>query len=329
MQLSEANLAALNRLHQGQATAPTMDSVLVIGAGELGLCVLQALAAHPKRQHVKVSVLMRQATLDSAAPAKKRTVQKIKDLNVHFESADVVLAGVEELAGTFKGYHTVVSCSGMELPSGTQTKLAEAALRARVRRYFPLQYGMRYDVIGEGSSQDLFDEQLLVRRMLRGQGETEWVIVSTGLFMSFLFVADFGVVDLRRGVVRALGNWDNRITLTAPPDIGRVTAEVVLDPRGVRNEVVLAAGDTVSYGQLAGLLDEHFGTRFTRELWDVDALRRQMAEDPSVMVKYRDTFAQGRGVSWDKDRTFNYERGMELLDVKGYLESTKFKVGEE
>ncbi|KAG8424302.1 hypothetical protein J3458_001106 [Metarhizium acridum] len=165
--------------------------------------------------------------------------------------------------------------------------------------------------------------------MLRGQSETEWVIVSTGLFMSFLFVADFGVVDLRRGVVRALGNWDNRITLTAPPDIGRVTAEVVLDPRGVRNEVVLAAGDTVSYGQLAGLLDEHFGTRFTRELWDVDALRRQMAEDPSVMVKYRDTFAQGRGVSWDKDRTFNYERGMELLDVKGYLESTKFKVGEE
>ncbi|KAG8424303.1 hypothetical protein J3458_001107 [Metarhizium acridum] len=139
MQLSEANLAALNRLHQGQATAPTMDSVLVIGAGELGLCVLQALAAHLKRQHVKVSVLMRQATLDSAAPARKRTVQKIKDLNVHFESADVVLAGVEELAGTFKAYHTVVSCSGMELPSGTQTKLAEAALRARVRRYFPWQ----------------------------------------------------------------------------------------------------------------------------------------------------------------------------------------------
>ncbi|KID85067.1 isoflavone reductase [Metarhizium guizhouense ARSEF 977] len=300
MQLSQANLAALNRLHQGQATAPTMDSVLVIGAGELGLCVLQALAAHPKRHHVKVSVLMRQATLDSAAPAKKRIVQRIKNLNVHFESADVVLAGVQELAGIFTNYHTVVSCSGMELPGGTQTKLAEAALRAR----------------------------LLVRRMLRAQSETGWVIVSTGLFMSFLFAEDFGVVDLRRGVVRALGSWDNRITLTAAPDIGRVTAEVVLDPRGVGNEVVLTAGDTVSYGQLADLLDEHFGTRFARELWDVDTLRGQMAEDPSALVKYRDVFARGRGVSWDKDRTLNFARGMELLDVKGYLDSVNFKAGE-
>ncbi|KFG84631.1 isoflavone reductase [Metarhizium anisopliae] len=329
MQLSQANLAALNRLHQqGQATAPTMDSVLVIGAGELGLCVLQALAAHPKRHHVKVSVLMRQATLDSAAPAKKRIVQRIKNLNVHFESADVVLAGVQELAGIFTNYHTVVSCSGMELPGGTQTKLAEAALRARVRRYLPWQYGMRYDVIGEGSSQDLFDEQLLVRRMLRAQSETQWVIISTGLFMSFLFAEDFGVVDLRRGVARALGSWDNRITVTAAPDIGRVAAEVVLDPRGVGNEVVLTAGDTVSYGELADLLDEHFGTRFARELWDVDALRGQMAEDPSAVVKYRDVFARGRGVSWDKDRTLNFERGMELLDVKGYLDSVNFKVGE-
>ncbi|OAQ69941.1 NmrA family protein [Pochonia chlamydosporia 170] len=325
MQLSAANLAALNRLNQPQ---PNMTSILVIGAGELGLSVLSALAAHPKRQHVKVSALVRQATLDSAAPAKKRTIQKIKSLNVHLESADVVLASVEELAGIFTNYHTVVSCSGMELPRGTQMKIAEAVLQGNVRRYFPWQYGMRYDVIGEGSSQDLFDEQLDVRRLLRGQSETEWVIVSTGLFMSFLFVPEFGVVDLGKRVVRALGSWDNRITVTTPLDIGRVTADVILDPRGIRNEVVLTAGDTISYGELADLLESHFGTKFTRELWDLDTLRRQMDEDPTVMVKYRDTFAQGRGVAWEKGETVNAQRGMELVDVKGYLERMKFQLGE-
>lgn len=327
MQLSEANLAALNRLNQGQNTI-TMDSVLVIGAGELGLCVLEALAAHPKREHVRVSVLMRQATLDSAAPAKKRTVHKIKNLNVHFESADVVLASVEELAEIFTKYHTVVSCSGMELPSGTQTKLVEAALRGKVRRYFPWQYGMRYDVIGEGSSQDLFDEQLQVRKILKEQRGTEWVIVSTGLFMSFLFIADFGVVDFGKKVVRGLGSWENEITVTTPVDIGRVTAEVILDPGEIGNQVVLTAGDTISYGGLADLLDEFFGVKFTRELWDLETLKKQMAEDPSTMVKYRDTFAQGRGVAWDKDGTINVERGMELMDVRGYLESMQFELGE-
>ncbi|KAK2616486.1 hypothetical protein QQS21_000528 [Conoideocrella luteorostrata] len=306
-----------------------MDSVLVIGAGELGLCILEALAAHPNRAHVKVSVLMRQATLDSAAPAKKRTVHNIQNLNVHFESADVVAASVEELAEIFSKYHTVVSCSGMELPSGTQTKLAEAALQAQVRRFFPWQFGMDYDVIGQGSSQDLFDEQLHVRKMLRGQSSTEWVIVSTGVFMSFLFVAAFGVVDFGAKTVRGLGSWENRITATTPRDIGRVTAEVVLNPGDVKNQVVYTAGDTVSYSALADLLDERFGERFTRELWDLDELKRQVREHPAdTMVKYRDTFAQGRGVAWNKEGTLNARRGMEMVDVGGYLKAMDVTLGQ-
>jgi hypothetical protein len=146
--------------------------------------------------------------------------------------------------------------------------------------------------------------------------------------MSFLFVPAFGVVDLEKKVVRGLGSWDNRITVTTPGDIGRVVAEVVLDARGVGNEVVLAAGDTVSYGQLADLLDGHFGVRFTRELWDLETLKGQMAEDPNVMVKYRDTFAQGRGVAWEVEETVNAQRGMDMVDLKGYLESVYPKVGE-
>jgi hypothetical protein len=35
------------------------------------------------------------------------------------------------------------------------------------------------------------------------------VIVSTGLFTSFLFEEQFGVVEWEKGIVRALGDWDN------------------------------------------------------------------------------------------------------------------------
>lgn len=305
------------------------DNVLVLGAGELGLWVLESLAKHTLKKDVKISVLLRQATLDSAAPDKKKLTQHLKALDIHFEAGDVVQAPVSELAGIFACYHTVVSCTGMGLPPGTQNKILEAVLEANVPRYFPWQFGMDYDVIGEGSSQDLFDEQLEVRKTLRSQDKTEWVIVSTGLFMSFLFLTAFGVVDFGAKTVRGLGTWNNCITVTQPEDIGRVTADVVLDGRGIANQVVYTAGDTVSYEQVADMLDKRFETEFKRELWDLDTLKAQFDQDPNTMVKYRDTFAQGRGVAWDQQKTINAERGIKMTDVKTYLERMDVKLGEQ
>ncbi|KAL7822051.1 NAD(P)-binding protein [Trichoderma gracile] len=330
-QLTVANLRTLNQqvkqFHLLRHRKAMASNILVLGAGELGLAVLQALSRHPKRSHARVTVLMRQASLDSAAPDKKKLVQQIRALDVGFEAADVMQATVPQLAAVFAKYDTVVSCNGMGLPPGTQTKLCEAVLEAKVPRYFPWQFGMDYDAIGRGSSQDLFDEQLLVRDMLRGQDATDWLIVSTGLFMSFLLVPEFGVVDLAAKTVRALGSWDNRITVTTPEDIGRVTAELVLDAQGLKNQCVYVAGDTLTYQQLADLMDERFGTQFRRELWDVEELAKQMREDPNnSYVKYRDTFAQGRGVAWDQDKTFNFARGIKMTDVKAYLAARDAKL---
>ncbi|OAR00708.1 hypothetical protein LLEC1_00241 [Akanthomyces lecanii] len=293
--------------------------VLVLGAGELGLAVLRALAQHPKRPSTKLAVLLRQASLDSTDTRKAGQIALLKSLGIEFETADVSSASVDDLAPIFGRYDIVVSCTGMELPSGTQTKLAKAACQGRVKRYFPWQFGMDYDKIGQGSSQDLFDEQLAVRRLLRAQSQTDWVIVSTGLFMSFLFLAAFGVVDLEERVVRGLGSWDNRITLTTPEDIGRVTADVMLDPQGVNNQVVYVAGDTLSYKKVGELVDAHYGREFHKELWDLDVLSQQLKEDPNVMVKYRETFAHGVGVAWGMEETINFKRGIKMTDAKTYL----------
>ncbi|CAK7239303.1 MAG: hypothetical protein STHCBS139747_000733 [Sporothrix thermara] len=298
------------------------NGILVLGAGELGLAVLEALARHPKRRDSTIAVLLRPASVSSSDTAKAELVRHLKeDLSVHIEAADVVQDSVDRLASIFSRYGTVVSCNGMGLPSGTQTKLTEAVLQAKVARYFPWQFGMDYDIIGTGSSQDLFDEQLAVRRLLRAQEAVDWIIVSTGLFMSFLFLAAFGVVDLPAKTVRGLGQWDNRITVTTPADIGTVTADLILDPRGLGHQVVYVAGDTVTYGELADLLEKHYQAPFRRELWDLAVLKKQMDEDPNTMVKYRDTFAQGRGVAWDKAQTVNAQRDIPMTDVAKYIET--------
>lgn len=56
----------------------------------------------------------------------------------------------------------------------------------KTKKYLPWQFGIEYDKIGRESAQDLFDEQLEAREMLRGNNDVEGVVVSTGMFMSFL-----------------------------------------------------------------------------------------------------------------------------------------------
>ncbi|XXH04401.1 actin organization and endocytosis protein [Hypoxylon texense] len=298
-------------------------SILVIGAGELGTSVLEALAAHPKRNGGKIAILLRASSIHTQDAEKQIANEHLRSLGTEFEPADIAHDSVEDLAKVFGRYDTVISCSGFGLPPGTQVKLTEAILKAGTPRYLPWQWGIDYDAVGRGSAQDLFDEQLRVRSLLREQQQTatDWVIVSTGLFMSFLFLPAFGVVDLEHKTLRALGSWDARLTVTTAADIGRMAAEVAWDPRGVARQVVYVAGDTVSYARVAELVEKRFGGGgWKRELWDEGVLQEKLRERPDDgMLKYASVWARGKGVAWDIDRTLNKQRGIEMQGLESYL----------
>lgn len=180
----------------------------------------------------------------------------------------------------------------MNLPPGSQMKIARAIIQAssttsKPRRYFPWQFGISYDEIGRDSGQNLFDEQLDVRDLLRSQTSVSWVIVSTGMFISFLFEPSFGLVNAERTAVTAIGSWDNALTVTAPEDIGRITAELVLSHGNVQG-IVYTAGDTVSFHQLAGIMEDVKGGPITKHLKTVEQLEADLAAQPDDgMRKYR------------------------------------------
>lgn len=218
-------------------------------------------------------------------------------------------------------------------------KIASAVLDAKVKRFFPWQFGVDYDVVGRGSAQDLWDEQLDVRALLRGQNGTEWVVVSTGLFMSFLFERSFGIVDLEGDgmgeegvVVRALEAWENRVTVTDVGDIGMLTARIVFEEPRARNEVLYTAGETVSYARLADAVEEVTGKRVKREVWSVERLERELEEargkEEETVAKYRVAFAVGRGVSWDVEKSWNFKHGVEVMSVKSYAEKNLSRLAE-
>jgi len=152
-------------------------SVLVLGAGELGIEIIKSLAQHPLRRSndIDLAVLLRPSSINSDSPAKQAEIKAIKELGFRLVPGDVINDSLQDLSRIFKDFHTVISCTGMTFPPGTQVKITKAVLGAGCARYFPWQFGVDYDIIGRESSQDLFTEQLDVRDLLRGQSETQWV----------------------------------------------------------------------------------------------------------------------------------------------------------
>lgn len=293
------------------------ENMLVLGAGELGMAVLRELAARPQ---ARVTAMLRPSAIDTTSAHKRQTLEELTALGIEVLTGDVVNDSIAQLAERFSGFDTLVSCLGFVAGSGTQVKLAHAALLSDVKRYVPWQFGVDYDVIGRGSPQDLFDEQLDVRDLLRAQSRVQWLIISTGMFTSFLFEPVFGVVDLAQNTVRALGGWETAVTVTTPEDIGHLTAVVLFDPALV-NQVVYVAGDTLTYRQLADTVDRLLSRTVERVEWTVPALMADLAAAPDdQMRKYRAVFAEGKGVAWDKADSYNAGRGIETTTVAAWID---------
>ena len=239
--------------------------------------------------------------------------QKLPHIGLSGDTYTILLTG-EDTAGRYCLIDMLVPPGG----AGAHCYvIAQAALDAGVRRYFPWHFGVDYDLIGRGSAQDLFDEQLDVRDLLRSQDRTEWIIVSTGMFTSFLFEPSFGVVNLAQNTVHALGSWDTAVTVTTPEDIGNLTAAICFAEPRIVNSIVYTAGDTVTYAQLANIADSVLGRKVRRVEWSVPELKDELAKDPADAIKkYRVVFAEGKGVSWDMDQTFNAQRGIEVTGVE-------------
>ncbi len=221
------------------------NSILVLGTGELGMAVLRSLARRAApASGLSVAVLLRPSTIGSTDPDRQKDIAELRSLGIELLPGDLAAQSATALATIFSRFDTVISCTGFVGGSGVQRKIARAVLDAGVKRYFPWQFGVDYDAIGRGSAQDLFDEQLDVRDLLRSQDRTEWVIVSTGMFTSFLFEPSFGVVDLARNTVNALGSWNNAVTVTTAEDIGALTTEILFAEPRITNEIVYVAGDS-------------------------------------------------------------------------------------
>lgn len=304
------------------AIAPTQ--ILLLGAGELGLALLL---------HIN-TLSHSHTTIGIRSPSKYAflTSSTTSLLELDLSSPSPTLIPL------FGAFDIVVSATGYASSPDSVLKLANEVLEAGKLReengqgriwFFPWQWGVDYDITGDvGGTIPLFGAQKRVRDLLRSRASSsnvEWTVVSTGVFMSFLFESFWGIVDRsdeisrRKIVIRCLRDWDHGVTVTDVHDIGRVLAEILKGAAQSANAVLHVAGDTVTYRELADAVERVSECHVVRETWSKEYLREKMLQDPEDGLKaYRLAFA-GEGVHWDRYRTVNRELGVEMMDVETHI----------
>ncbi|KAB5549692.1 isoflavone reductase [Coniochaeta sp. 2T2.1] len=336
------------------SSSPT--SILLLGAGELGTAILSHLSSHPLLSKTHFTLALRPQTVSNPSSSRLSSLRSLVPPAAHLSFAGMDLSAPDARDALLRiiresNAEVVISCTGFAgsgSDSGAQLLIANAVLEAGggvVKRYFPWQFGVDYDVIGAEAAGGLMREQCAVRALLRERSAAagvEWTVVSTGMFMSFVFEEWFGVVEglgegLKRGeggkvgekvTVRALGGWETGLTLTDVQDIGKVVADLVVRPlgEGERNDrggsVVFTSGQTVTYLELADVVERVLGedTRVEREEWTLEDLREELEKEPGDQLKkYRVLFGAGEGISWDEKETINAKRGIETVGIERWL----------
>ncbi|KAI1614726.1 NmrA-like family protein [Exophiala viscosa] len=313
-------------MSQVKSQLPTRaKSILVIGAGELGTAIIQALTSHAlySPSSTKITLMVRPSSLTNPSPEKVQQHTTLRNQGINLVGADIEASTQDELSNLFRPYTAIMHAGGMTSQPGTMLKVTQAVLSAEVEYYIPWQHGVNYDAITRRGGQGMFAEQIDVRDLLRSQTATQWTIISCGIFMSFLFEEYWGVVvPLADGEVQvtALNSWDDMITTTTAEDIGRVTAGLVFDGTAPVNQPVYIAGDTLSYGQFADVVRRATGRQVVRRVWPVEFLRDESRMDPGDKLKrYRVVFAEGVGLSWPLESTWSARKGMRMVTVEEYV----------
>ena len=95
------------------------ESILVLGAGELGMAMLRSLVRRAAGvSALSIAVLLRPSTIDSGDPRKQKDIDELHALGVELVPGDLSGQSVTDLAAVFSRFDTLISCTGFVGGSG-------------------------------------------------------------------------------------------------------------------------------------------------------------------------------------------------------------------
>jgi hypothetical protein len=241
-------------------------NVAVFGAGgtNIGHHLLKVLAAKPDL--FTVSVISR-------ASSKSTFPQGVK---VHYVPDDMPHA---ELVQALTGQDVLISAIGFGAIS-LEEKLIDAAVDAKVQRFFPSEYGVNNTHPAARALNAVFYTKGAIIESLRAKEATglSWTAVPTGLWLDWTLnpAIAFANIDLRSRTAKLWQNGTHELSWSTLLWAAEGIAQLLLAPaEATANKIVPLHGLSASQNDIVALLEKLQGAKYEISHFDAAAVIEQ------------------------------------------------------
>lgn len=212
-------------------------TLVIVGAnGTLGPYVISAVLSDTFKNSYNMPI--RVVTRDSSKTA--AIFPNSKD-DIKYYNADIATG--EGLKVAFEGADVVVNLLGIGVTHNTVT---DAAAAAKVKLYFPSEFGIDY--VNSGKYQKLFQGKVDALKYAKSLPGLKTVAVITGTFAEMLYtVPPFAGINFpEQGQLQYFGDIDNKFSTTSLVDVGKTIAALGTKRPEDVPEIINVAGEIVS-----------------------------------------------------------------------------------
>ncbi|GJC97933.1 isoflavone reductase [Colletotrichum higginsianum] len=164
----------------------------------------------------------------------------------------------ESLEKVLKGQDAVVSMLPI-MALEEQTKIAEAAIKAGVKRFIPSDYGS-----------DTTPKKAHLEWLATKEAQISWTTINTGIFFDWGLKQGMTGFDLANKTVTLVDGGKTRFTASNMAQVGRAIVSVLHHPVETKNQMVFVESFTTTQAEILAVLE-----KLTGQTWKVNEVGSQ------------------------------------------------------
>lgn len=294
------------------------ENILVFGGtGYIGTYILSDIIAS-KSAFKRIALF----TSSNTVANKSSHIESLKAQGVDIIVGDVQKE--EDVLQAYQGIDTIVSCVGRAAIDYQLLWIKLASQTPSIKRFFPSEYGTDIEYKSATASDRPHHQKQKVRAFLETAKDLEYTYVVTGPYadgagMAYLsacaLAPETGSFDVKGKKAVIVGDGKGKISLTTPPDVGKLVVAALLHPTESRNRALhVNSFTTTDHEILAGFEKQTGGEKWAVSYTPQEKLQNWEKEAYEKGVPYAVLFSLK--LIWNEGGTLYEKRDNELIGAE-------------